>query len=249
MSAPSTQDRQSVDRPDRLAEIGRQLCGECVAAFRPARMHADLVEVEEMVEQPHVPVGGAARPDMAEDARTLPRQMLGADRRHRAGAHVGDDGGVEDGARHAGARIEQIEDAEFRRQAVQVVVDIVADDLDAGRVERRDVAAQHVEMAAEGRIRLQMHARLDHRLAVALRDEAGLDRRQDFGVGHRQGVDVERVQIVDVDGCHARPKSFAGAEGHSTMGKPRCGATALSLAHKRRKAPAGGLTGVLFRCW
>ena len=97
--------------------------------------------------------------------------MFGADRRDGAGAHVGDDGGVEDGARRAGARVEQVEDAEFRRQAVQVVVDIVADDLDAGRVERRDVAAQHVEMAVEGGVRLEMHARLDHRLAVALRDE------------------------------------------------------------------------------
>ena len=131
MSAPSTQAPPVVDRADRLAEIGRQLGGEGVAAFRPARMHADLVEIEQMVEQPHVPIGGAARADMAEHLRVLPRQVLGADRGHRAGAHVGDDGGVEDGARHAGARIEQIEDRQFRRQAVQVVVDIVADDLDA----------------------------------------------------------------------------------------------------------------------
>ena len=88
-------------------------------------MHPDLVETEQMVEQPHVPVGGAACPDMAEDPRTFACEVFGADRRHRAGAHVCDDGGVKDGAGHAGARVEQIEDAEFRRQAVQVVVDIV----------------------------------------------------------------------------------------------------------------------------
>ena len=171
-------------------------------------MHADLVEVEEMVEQAHVPVGGAARADMAEHLRVFFAQMLRADRRHRAGAHVGDDGGVEDRARHAGARIEQVQDAEFRRQAVLVVVDVVADDLDAGRIERRDVAAQHVEMAMEGRVGLEMDARLDHRLAVALGDQPRLDRVDDFGIGHRQRLDVERVEIVDVDGRHAAPKSF-----------------------------------------
>ena len=47
-----------------------------------------------------------------------------------------------------------------------------------------------------------MDARLDHRLAIALRDEAGLDRGEDLGIGHGKGVDVERVEIVDVDGCH-----------------------------------------------
>ena len=47
-----------------------------------------------------------------------------------------------------------------------------------------------------------MHARLDHRLAVPLRDQAAFDRRQDFVVGHGQRVDVEAVEIVDVDGGH-----------------------------------------------
>ena len=126
----------------------------------------------------------------------------------------------------------------LRRQAVQVVVDIVADDLDAGRVERRDVAAQHVEMAAEGRVRLEMHARLDHRLAVALRDEAVLHRRQDLGVGHRQGVDVERVQIVDVDGCHAGQESFAALKA-LTMGNMRAAQPPHALLRPLRGRAAG----------
>ena len=34
-------------------------------------MHADLVEVEQLVEQPHIPIGGAARADMAQHLRAL----------------------------------------------------------------------------------------------------------------------------------------------------------------------------------
>ncbi len=62
-------------------------------------MDADLVEVEELVEQPHVPVGRAARADVAEHLRVLARQVLGAERGDGAGAHVGDGGGVEDAPR------------------------------------------------------------------------------------------------------------------------------------------------------
>lgn len=81
-------------RLDRLAEIGGEPGGKAVAAFRPARMDTDLVEVEEVVEQPHVPVGRAARADMGKHLRIPARQMPGADRGDGAGAHVGDNGGV-----------------------------------------------------------------------------------------------------------------------------------------------------------
>ncbi len=166
-------------------------------------MDADLVEVEEMIEQAYVPVGGAARADMGEHLRCLLRQMFRADGGDRSGAHVGYDGGIQDRARRAGARIEQVQDAELRGQAMLVVVDIVADDLDAGRIERRDVAAQNIEMAMEGRVGLEMDARLDHGLAVALGDEPGLDRADDFGIGHGKRLDVEGVEVVDIDGLHA----------------------------------------------
>jgi hypothetical protein len=52
-------------RPHRLAEIAGEPLGEGVAALRPARMDADLVEPEQAVEQAHVPVRRAPRPDMA----------------------------------------------------------------------------------------------------------------------------------------------------------------------------------------
>ena len=65
----------------------------------------------------------------------LAREIFGADRGHRAGAHVGDAAGVEDRLRRAGARIEQRKHRELRREAELVVVDEIADDLDAGGID------------------------------------------------------------------------------------------------------------------
>src|SRR3546814_1659135 len=85
---------------------------------------------------------------MAEDFRRLARQILGTDGGDRAGAHVGDAAGIQDRLRHAGARIKQQQDGQFGRQVVLVVVDEVADHLDAGGINRlAQRAAQHVEMA------------------------------------------------------------------------------------------------------
>ena len=73
--------------------------------------------------------------------------------------------------------IQQQQQPDLGRQALLVVVDVVADDLDAGEIDRRaERAAQHVEMPVHGRIGHEMHARLDHGLAPALRGEPGLDR-------------------------------------------------------------------------
>ena len=90
MSAPRTHDSQSSVATTGLPRSRASRSRERVAAFRPPRMHADLVEVEQLIEQPHVPVGGAARADVAEHLRALAREMLGAERGHRAGAHVGE---------------------------------------------------------------------------------------------------------------------------------------------------------------
>jgi hypothetical protein len=85
--------------------------------------------------------------------------MLCADRGHRAGAHVGQAGRVDDRDGPAGRRIEEVEQPHLGGQPGAPVVDEIADDLDAGVAERGDVAAQHVEMAVEARIRLEVHAR------------------------------------------------------------------------------------------
>ena len=143
-------------------------------------MNADLVEVEEPVEQPDVPVRGAARADVRKYAAVLARQIARAERRDRARAHVGQAGGIDHRQRHARRGIEQRQQPHFGRQAERIVVDVVADDLHARQRERCDVTAQHVEMPMNrraGRVAAghQVHARLDHRAAVALRAQSALD--------------------------------------------------------------------------
>ena len=112
-------------------------------------------------------------------------------------------GGVDHGLRHAGAGVVEREQAVLRRQPALVVVDVVADDLDAGQRERRDVAAEHVEVPAERLVGPQVDARLDHRLAQALRAQAALDRVQDLVVRQPERLDVGPVEIRQVElVCH-----------------------------------------------
>jgi len=69
--------------------------------------------------------------------------------------------------------------------------------------ERRDIAAQHVEVPAERLVRTQVHARLDHRLAQALRPQTALDGVQDLFVREPEGLDVGPVEIRQVElVCH-----------------------------------------------
>src|ERR1700688_501016 len=126
--------------------------------------------------------------------------MLGADRGHGAGAHIGDAAGIEDRLGRAGARIEQCKDGKLGRKAELVVVDEVTDDLDARGIDRRlDGAAQYVEMPV-GDAGLEMNAGFDHRFAPALTGKACFHGRQDLVVGDLELVDIEAVEIGDVDG-------------------------------------------------
>ena len=97
-----------VTHPHRLTQILGEPLAECVAALGPRRMHADLVEVEQLVEQPHVPVSGATGTNMTQHLAVLAGQVLGANGCHRAGTHVGDGGGIDDGDRDAGAWVKQV---------------------------------------------------------------------------------------------------------------------------------------------
>src|SRR5262249_36908362 len=129
-------------------------------------------------------VGRAARPNVAQYARIPARQVFGTDRGDRAGAHVGQVTAVDDRLWDAVARVHEQEQSDLGWQAFLVVVDVVADHLDAREVDRRaERTAQPVEMPRYGRIRHQMHARLDDRLAPTLRRESGLDGGEDFVVG------------------------------------------------------------------
>jgi hypothetical protein len=124
-------------------------------------MNADLVEVEEVVEETHVPVGRAPRPDMAKDFCILSGEVFGANRGHRARAHVGDAARIENRLRCAGARIEQDEDPELRGESQFVIVHEIANDLYACEIEGRlNGVPQHVEMPVRD-AGFEMHPWLD----------------------------------------------------------------------------------------
>jgi len=126
--------------------------------------------------------------------------MLGADRRNGAGSHIRDPAGIEDRLRRAGARIEQREDGKLGGKTELVVIDEIANDLDARGIDRRlDGTAQHVEVPV-GDARFEMHAGLDHGFATALTGQARFNRRKDLVVGDLKFIDVETVQIGDIDG-------------------------------------------------
>ena len=231
MSAPSTQARQSATAVHRLAEIGRQFCARRRRGF-PAGANARGSR------RSRTDGRAAARSSRRCRARRYGRACC-EPFRARCFAPSAVTAPVRMSVMAVASRIargmpvrgsNRLRIAEFRRQAVLVVVDIVADDLDAGRVERRDVAAQHVEMAVEGRVRLEMHARLDHRLAVALRDQAGFDRGRGF---RRRSSPARRCRARSDSRCRwlpFPPKILRCAEG-IYYGQAAGGATAL---HQRR---------------
>jgi len=106
---------------------------------------------------------------------------------------------VKDRFRRAGAGIEQSEDREFGGEAELVVVDEVADDLDAGGIDwRLDGAAEHIEMPV-GDAGFEVNARFDHRLAPALAGQARFNGGQDLFIGDLEFVDVEAIEIGDID--------------------------------------------------
>ena len=73
----------------RPPEVALELRAERLAALGPPRVHADLVELEQVGQQAHVPVGRAARADVAEHARVARASWRAPSARDRAGAHVG----------------------------------------------------------------------------------------------------------------------------------------------------------------
>ena len=222
----------------RAGQVGTQARAERVAAFLPARMDADLVEREDRMEQAHVPVRRAARADVAEHLRVAPRQRARADRGDGSRAHVGDVARVDDGDRHAGGRVEQVEQRQLGRQADLVVAIEVADHLDARHGERPDVAAQDVEVTRAVLLWLQVHARLDRRLAAALRDQALLDRRDDLGVAQRQRLDVGMVEVVEMDlaGGAGRGGGHVSRPASAASGPARVRTPWRSRSRRRRGA-------------
>ena len=167
----------------RLAEILLETTCERLAGLGATRMDPDLIEVEEMVEQPDVPVGGAARAHVTQYARIRFREMARAERRERPRSHVSQVRRRNDRDRHARQRVIEHQQPQLGRKSEHVVVEVVPDDLHARELERREGAAQDVEMTAERRVRFEVDARLELRRAEALRTQPVLDRCDDLQVG------------------------------------------------------------------
>ena len=169
----------------RLPEAGLQTARERFAALGTPRMDPDLREVEEVVQQPDVPVGGAARPDVPKHPCLRPREMARAESRERSRSHIGQLRGGEDRDGHAGQHVVERQQPELGRQPEGVIVEVVADDLHPRKLERRDVAAEDVEMAAERGVGLEVDARLELRRAETLCAQPVLDGGEDLEI--RQG--------------------------------------------------------------
>ena len=180
-------------------------------------MHANLVEIEQVVEQSYVPVGGAACTDMAQDARAGAGQVFGADGCHRTGAHFSDAGRVQHRARLSGRAVEQVQQAKLGGQTLPVIIVKVADDLDAGIVTRRHVSAQYVEMPVHRWARAQVHARFDDCLSIPLRTQAGFDRIQNLIIVERKLRNIMAVQVTNRNRFQGRARCVKSAECYLKM--------------------------------
>ena len=132
MSAPSRQDCQSSVTATFFPRSVEKPFREGVPALGPAGMNTDFLEVEKLVEKPHIPIGGSPSPDVSEHFAVFAREVLGAKSRHSAGPHFRNRRGVDDRLRHAGARVKKIQQSHLGRQTLKIVVDVISHDLHTG---------------------------------------------------------------------------------------------------------------------
>ncbi len=222
-----------------FAERLLQAFRERLARLGPRARDADLVVVVHAVEQRDVGERGAARADVAEDLRAGARQVAAAERGDGAGAPLGDRGRVDDRARDSRARVVERQQRQLRRQAELVVAVVVADDLDAGHAERRDVRAQEVEVAVERRVGHEVLARLEHDLAPPLRGERLLGRVEDQVGPARQGVDVVAGQVADLEAGHGSQGDSPGYQPVRSRGGGTGGANWRGLPSPGALSEAG----------
>src|SRR4051812_49161108 len=105
---------------------------------------------------------------MAENPGPTGSEMASADSGQRARAHLSDECRIENCNRHAGLGIEQVEERHLGWKPETIVLDVIADDLDAGEPERRNIAPENIEMALESAVGRQVYTRLDDSLLAAL---------------------------------------------------------------------------------
>ena len=202
MSAPSRQDCQSSVAVTGLSKVRGQAFGEDLSALRAARVHPDFSEVEQVVQQPHVPIGRSAGAYVSQNFRLVRREVLRPDGGERAGPHFRDGGGIDDCPGHSSGRVEKIEQSHFRWKALSVIVDVVTDDLDPRCVQGLDVTAKYIEVAVECCPGAEVHPGFDNRRALAGGAEPPFDGFEYFIVTECKGVDVPTVQPGEVDPLH-----------------------------------------------
>ena len=182
-------------RPKRSRDSGRLL------------VTPDLLEVEQQVHHRDVVPRRAARPDVAEHLRVPAGEVLRAERGHRAGAHPGDRGGVDDRVGGAGLGTDEQQGGELGRQAVLVVAAEVPQDLDADGANRADVALENVEDVLRPVQRdVVLRRKQDVLAAVGL--QARLDRREHVREAQLERVDVFLGEKQDFDGGHGTRSSL-----------------------------------------
>src|SRR2546430_621004 len=93
-----------------------------------------------------------------------------------------------------------------------------------------------------------MHARLDHHLAVTLRQQPRFDRGEDLRITHGQCFDVERVEIVDVDCRHGSSARRAMLQTAYNVAPPSQPHKQL-LASAMKSMKASSMTGSVRSGW
>ena len=186
-------------RPHPLAQVGAEPLGEGVPRIGSLAGHADLVEVEQVVQHHHVPPRRAPRAGVTQHLAVRPGQVARSDGCHRAGPRLGDHGGVEDGPGDAGSRVVQRDQTQLAGQSLEVVGHEVAHHLDAADVEPGQMSAQDVEVPSAAVVGYEVYPRFEDDLPEPVIADRALHRADDVCAGQAQVVDVGAADEAQPD--------------------------------------------------
>ena len=82
-----------------------------------------------------------------------------------------------------------------------IVFVVITDDLDTSSITGCDVTAQYIEMPAEVCVGHQVHTWLDHRAAISLRTQTGLDCMQNLIIGQGECGHIVSTQVTKRNLC------------------------------------------------
>src|SRR5579859_4569727 len=105
---------------------------------------------------------------MSDNFAVLSRQISPAEAGHSTSAKPCQDCRIEQRSRCTRMWIVKSQQSDFRRQAVTIVIDVVADDLDPSRIGWRCVAGQNIEMPVKGIIEVEVGLRGQYDLMPAV---------------------------------------------------------------------------------